>query len=58
MKRLFALEILMFMTETIVVLALDKNTYDRVWLLAILLLWFVSDMVLGYLRGNFKLQAR
>lgn len=58
MKRLFALEILTFMTETIVVLAMDKNAYDRAWLMAILVLWFVSDMVLGYLRSNSKAQYR
>lgn len=58
MKRLLALEILTFMTETIVVLAMDKNAYDRIWLMAILVLWFISDMVLGYLRGNSKAQYR
>lgn len=58
MKRLFLLEILTFMTEAVVVLAMDKSSYDRVWLLAILLLWFISDMILGYIRGNSKGQYR
>lgn len=58
MKRLFLLEILTFMTEAVVVLAMDKSSYDRAWLIAILILWFISDMVLGYIRGNSKAQRR
>lgn len=58
MKRLFALEILTFMTETIVVLVMDKNSYDRAWMVAILILWFVIDMVQGYIRGNMQAQSR
>lgn len=58
MKRLFALEILTFMTETIVVLAMDKNPSDRAWMMGVLVLWFISDMAIGYYRGNTKAQFR
>lgn len=58
MKRLFALEILTFMTETIVVLAMDKNPSDRAWMMGVLVLWFISDMLIGYYRGNTKAQFR
>lgn len=58
MKRLFAFETLSFLTEVIVILALDKNSYDRAWLMGVLVLWFISDIAIGYYRGNKQAQAK